>query len=76
MLNDNDCTELNLTVDPQIGTDICDSQPVANQQFYQVLDDVLYNLPKSLYIEKLLQLTRNNDDDICVYHSIKKSSNF
>lgn len=62
--------DLSVTAESRFDTDFRDSQPVLNQQFYHMLDDVLFNLPKDLYIEKLLQLTKNNDDNICVYRSI------
>lgn len=47
-----------------------DSQPVSNQQYVYTLDDVLFNLPKDLYTEKLIQLTHCNEDEIALYRSI------
>jgi len=60
-------SDINITLESRLDTDIgVISQPVSNQRFYEMLDGVLFNLPRDLYIEKLLQLTKSNDDDMCV----------
>lgn len=47
-----------------------DSQPKCNQEYYTILDEILCNLPKVLYINKLVQLCHDNDDDVRLYRSI------
>ena len=46
------------------------SQPISNQEFFTMLDEFLYNLPKYLYVEKLVSLTQKDDENISMYRSI------
>ena len=47
-----------------------DSQPVSNQLFYDATAMGLDNLPRELYIEKLLIMTKSNEDEISFYRNI------
>ncbi|KAH3690196.1 hypothetical protein DPMN_193995 [Dreissena polymorpha] len=46
------------------------SMTVCNHEYYTLLDNVLSNLPKTLYIGKLLQLCDKKDDDISTYRNM------
>lgn len=43
---------------------------VCNQEFYMLLSNMLHNLVKDLYIDKLVTLTHRKDSDISIYHRI------
>ena len=49
---------------------IPNSQLILNQECFSLLDDELFNLPRTTYVEKLLELTERNDDNFCIYHTI------
>jgi len=57
-------------IEPRNESESGSSQPICNQQYFTLLDDILTNLPKAIYITKLVQLCKRNDDDICLYRSI------
>ena len=52
------------------GVPAFDSQPVSNQLFYDASAMGLNNLPRELYIEKLLVMTKSNEDEMSFYRNI------
>ena len=47
-----------------------DSQPICNQEFFSKLDTDLQNLPRQLYIDRLIEQTKNCDETISMYRNI------
>lgn len=53
-----------------IDQNVSESQPDCNQEFFSKLDDTLYNLPRELYIERLVDLSNNCEETISMYRNI------
>lgn len=53
-----------------IDQSVSESQPVCNQEFFSKLDDTLLNLPRELYIERLVDQSNNCEETISVYRNI------
>ena len=47
-----------------------DSQPIGNQEFFSKLDNILLNLPRELYIDRLIEQSNNCDETISMYRNI------
>ena len=47
-----------------------DSQPVCNQEFFSKLDNNLQNLPREIYIDRIIEQTNNCDETISYYRNI------
>ncbi|MEW8548806.1 MAG: hypothetical protein AB2693_35350 [Candidatus Thiodiazotropha sp.] len=53
-----------------IDQSVSESQPICNQEFFSKLDDTLLNLPRELYIERLVELSNNCEETISMYRNI------
>ena len=47
-----------------------DSQPICNQEFFRKLDNNLQNLPREIYIDRIIEQTNNCDETISMYRNI------
>lgn len=63
-------TYINLDDNPCPESDNMCSQPIPNQQMFPELDNILQNLPKSLYTDKLRVHCKDCEDTIAMYRSI------
>lgn len=48
-----------------------DSQPISNQQFFPLLDEKLFNMPKDMYVDTLRSETNDCEETINMYRSIQ-----
>ena len=53
-----------------INNQLCDSQPIPNQEFFTLLEQDLCNKPRDLFVDKLIEKTNNCEDTIATYRHI------